>query len=337
MAVSTSSKSGDDSKADDKSSSKSVWPFGWGPADAKTLKEGMNDVKDEFIKKAKEILKHEYPGYEPTDTGIILNLMGGQQMIGLVKLSKPDMLGGYYASIRVARAVGLATGSGPWGLTGFLIDSKPFLNFVNDGQYGDMFIHNTDWKPVEGKEKIELLKQAMGQVKETFFKKSKDDLGFNFSEYNPTDNGIYYFDNTSKNVIGLVKLSKENVLGGYYASIRVSLLPIIPNPIFLLQGFLIDSRPFLNFVNSGQYGIVTRENSLNEIKDNIKKTNKDKNISIGTNYFHIGTITRADISFVQELVNKVKDEIKQKCGINYELKEFKVVSAASSYTGVKSR
>ena len=101
----------------------------------KLLKNAMNGVKDDFFRIAKQrgfdVLNKEY---HPTDHGICKLLKGGQHFIGLVQLSKPGTIGGYYASIRVSQIVGTLEPM-PYQLRGFIITIYPWLRFVQDGVF----------------------------------------------------------------------------------------------------------------------------------------------------------------------------------------------------------
>ena len=95
------------------------------------VKKAMEGVKEEFLKKAKEV---EFSGsdcYDVQEPGWVLKFDGDEWFIGLVKVSKQTEIPGseYWASIKVFKK------KEKYSLEGFIISPDNHLQFIVNGVY----------------------------------------------------------------------------------------------------------------------------------------------------------------------------------------------------------
>ena len=311
----------------------------------------MLAIKNEFLKVAKEMFGLEFPAYNTTDSGIWLpvprGIVGGTTYyIGKVRLAAPGTMGGNWASIRVSYPGGIADAQ--YTLEGFIISIFDRLNFVDKNVYElqgtEIFNNNSkNWQPCSG----DSLKQciaAMEGVKDEFYKVAKEKCGYSPpTDYYPTDTGICILAapklGGANHFIGLVKLSKPGILGGYYASIRVSQSRGImtQNP-FTLRGFIISVKPWLQFVQQGVYRFGDAAKKGIQLAELEKKQDDNNNNNNGdgdnTKIARIGdgTMDYLPTGSIQSTMDAFKDEIKAMCGISGDLNTFQVVSATARST-----
>ena len=328
MAAQDDNKSGDDN----------ALPLTWQKGSVAEIT-GTTAVKDQFWKKAGELgFKSKDKEYNPTNSGISLLLMGGFHWIGVVKLSQPKTVGGFYASIRVSQIRGTIEGPGPYVLEGFIISISSSLNFVDVGQYVIEYPPPsssiaTDWIPRDDNS-LKLLQNAMNGVKDEFFKIAKE-RGYDppNKEYHPTDTGICKLLSGGQHFIGLVRLAKPDVLGGYWASIRVSQVVGTQNPMpYVLQGFIISVYPWLQFVNEGVYQFdsgVAKVADGKEMKMMAIKPSVIKNDINNTTLWVNGQMNYIPTQSVQGNIDYLKSQILSEAGVvESDLKTFQIASAS---------
>ena len=122
------------------------YPKDWKPCVGDRLKQCkgvMEKIKSKFeedFNKPLGLTQIPKPQYHPLDSGICKLLPtdapdGFSHYIGLVQLSKPGTIGGYYASIRVSEfSSHTLVVPNPFKLEGYIVSDKPWLQFVRKGQ-----------------------------------------------------------------------------------------------------------------------------------------------------------------------------------------------------------
>ena len=312
----------------------------WERCEGETLKLcklAMKGIEKEFLGKCKEF---KIKIYETTNKGICLIQFTQETFIGVVKLTLDGAIANnyYYASVRVLKQ---DKNKEEYKLQGFFVSKYSNVKFVEDGQYHISLGQQRfpkGWQSCNNKETVTMLKDAMKGIKDEFFAVAKI-YGYqgNNNAYDPTDSGICLLTDAGIGVncyIGFVQLSKKDDPGLYYASIKVSqLMDVMPPQPYKLLGFIIDMKPWLQFVCDGVHRVggsivssplqANNNNNNNNDKDDSKLSQSSNVLSVRNGMSYIAT------GYPQQLVDNFKDIIKQMANISGDLDTYQVVCATS--------